>query len=302
MPAEDPKALARGNRTIVWLASYPKSGNTWLRSLLHAYLYPDEPLDLNDLGGGPVHLARQTLDDYCAISSGEMLPEELIPYRAILHTHLAKQCTFPAFIKTHDAYTVGRSGQPLFPQECSAGAIYIARDPVDIAPSLAHHEGRDLDWTINRLADPHAALNQWTDKSSTALPEYTSGWSGNVASWFGQTEIPVLYIRYEDMHTDPASTLDQVLKFCSLQVDQSKIAAAVSACTFDALQRLEGARGFREKPSSQRAFFRSGKVGEGRATLSVEQQQSIIATHREWMEKLGYASEVPTESRAGLQD
>lgn len=291
MSAELPRATARDDCTIVWLASYPKSGNTWLRSLLHACLDPDKTLDLNNLGGGPVHLVRQTLDDYCAISSGEMLPEELIPYRADLHMHLAMQCTFPAFIKTHDAYTLDRTGQPLFPTQTSAGAVYITRDPVDIIPSLAHHEGRDTQWTIDRLADPQAALNQWADKSSTALPEFTGSWSGNVASWLEQTDIPVLHIRYEDMHADPAEALQKVLDFCGLEVGQHRIAEAVAACSFDRLKRLESEQGFREKTSSERAFFRSGKVGEGRASLSVDQRQSIIATHREWMEKLGYSTE-----------
>lgn len=65
------RAAPAAGRTIIWLASYPKSGNTWLRALLTAYLAPDQPLDLAALTGAPVQLDRQALDDACGIASAE---------------------------------------------------------------------------------------------------------------------------------------------------------------------------------------------------------------------------------------
>lgn len=273
---------------IIWLASYPKSGNTWLRSLLTAYLLPDEPLDLQALIGGPIQLQRQVLDDHAAISSAEMGFDELLPYRSALHKSLTGAGEGTFFVKTHDAYARSSDGVRLLPPTASAGAIYLVRDPLDIVPSLAHHEGRDLDWTVARMADPQATLNQWPDRTSPSLPERMGCWSGHVASWLEQTDIPVLLLRYEDLHADPVAALTRVSGFSGLPIDTADIAHAVESCSLHRLQTLEHKSGFREAPSAERRFFRSGMVGAGQQQLSTDQRNRMIAIHKQQMERLGY--------------
>lgn len=280
-----PKAQAR---TIIWLASYPKSGSTWLRSLLTAAMFPDEPLDINALVGGPMQIDRQLLDDQCGIDSAHLSCDELIPYRASLHHALAQEATGPLFLKTHDCFARSASGQCLFPAEASGGAIYIVRDPIDIVPSLAHHEGRDLAWTCARISDPTATLNSWPDTAATLLPEWMNSWSGHVASWMGQSELPVCLVRYEDLHRKPHETLASVLGFAGLACSTEHVYRAVEACAIDRLQEQERNNRFREAAVSTRHFFRHGIVGDGRATIDARTVEQLCHDHGEWMARMGY--------------
>lgn len=284
-------------RTIIWLASYPKSGSTWLRSLLTAAMFPDEPLDINALIGGPMQIDRQLLDDQCGIDSAHLSYDELIPYRANLHHALAQNATTPLFLKTHDCFARSANGQCLFPAQASAGAIYIVRDPIDIVPSLAHHEGRDLAWTCARISDPAATLNKWPDKSAALLPEWMNSWSGHVASWMGQSEFPVCLVRYEDLHRKPQETLASVLGFAGLACSTNQIHRAIEACAIGRLQEQERQTRFREAAVSTRDFFRNGIVGDGRATMDAGTLERFCQDHGEWMARLGYPV-----SASALQD
>ncbi|GAA4644399.1 sulfotransferase domain-containing protein [Pontixanthobacter gangjinensis] len=275
-------------RSIIWLASYPKSGNTWLRSLLTAYCYPDDEFDINALIGQQDPFDRQLLDDHAGISSAEMSDRELIPYQAQLHRHLAQHAQPPYFIKTHSACRVSHDGTHLFPAEASAGAIYIVRDPVDVVPSLAHHEGRDFDWTIARMADAEAGLDIWPNKGGLMVPQFMSSWSVNAQSWLDQNQIPVHLLRYEDLHGDTERHFADVLRFCAIEIDQSRLLAAVERCRIDRLQSDETKSGFNERPSSERPFFRGGRIGDGHKKLSKEQKIEVREQHASAIEELGY--------------
>ena len=275
-------------RNIIWIASYPKSGSTWLRCLLTASLFPEEPLDINRLIGGSHQLGRQALDDYCAIDSAHMRFDELVPYRAALHRYLAEEAGEAMFLKTHNCFVPPKDGGGLFPQEASRGALYVVRDPVDIIPSLAHHEGRDLVWTVARLGDREATLNQWTDKTSTSLPEWMDSWSGHVASWLDQTSIPICLVRYEDLHDKSHATLARVLEFCGIAHSPATIDAAIRSCAITQLKDKEARSPFREAVSSARPFFRSGTIGDGHKTFGTHELQAFRRTHGSQMHRLGY--------------
>lgn len=276
------------DRNIIWIASYPKSGSTWLRCLLTASLFPEEPLDINRLIGGSHQLGRQALDDHCAIDSAHMTFEELIPYRAALHRSLAEEAGETLFLKTHNCYVPSDDGAGLFPQEASRGALYVVRDPVDIIPSLAHHEGRDLAWTMARLSDRDATLNRWPNKTSSSLPEWMDSWSSHVAGWLDQSEIPICLVRYEDLHRNGHDTLARVLEFCGVAHTPAKIDAAIQSCTMAQLKGKEARSSFREAAVSTRPFFRSGTIGDGYRTIGSEDLQEIWHIHGSQMARLGY--------------
>lgn len=277
------------DRSIVWLASYPKSGNTWLRSLLTAYCYPDEQFDINALIGQQDPFDRQMLDDHAGITSADMTEEELIPYQAQLHRHLAREAQAPYFVKTHSAYRISPNGIPLFPAEASAGAIYIVRDPVDVVPSFAHHEDRGLDWAITQMANPDAGMDKSLGRASLMLPQTMYSWSGNVRSWLDQTAIPVHLLRYEDLHADPAEYFARVLRFCAIDVDTPRLYRAIDRCRIDRLQRDEADTGFTERPSPRRQFFRGGRIGDGQQALSIEQTNELREEHSQIIQELGYS-------------
>lgn len=277
-------------RSIIWLASYPKSGSTWLRALLTACLCPDEPLDLNQLVGASVVFERAALDDHAAIDSAHHSVDELLAYQSDYHCAIARDLQGPVFIKTHSAFRSTPDGIDLFPREASAGAIVIVRNPLDIVGSYAHHEGKPADAIIARMAASDACQDAWDDRISKALPQRIGDWSGNVASWLDQRAMPVCLVRYEDMVADTQAALVRVLEFSGIGQSEEAVQRAVEACRFAQLSAAEARGGFVEKPSQMRRFFRTGEAGRGIRELDARQAATILSDHRAVMERLGYAA------------
>jgi hypothetical protein len=276
--------------SIVWLASYLKSGNTWLRAMLTALLDPDgRTPDLNALIGGTELTERQFLDDCCGVSSADLPREQVLRYVRTMRLVAASQAVAPAFVKIHDRFGITAEGQALFPAEASRAAICIVRHPFDIAVSLAAHYSSSLDEAIARMADPDYGLNLAAGRGSELLPVEIGTWSDHVTGWLDQQEVPVLLLRYEDMLADPAAALGKVVAISGLEVEPSALGAAVRACEFERLRDAEGAGGFAEKPAGMIRFFRAGQMGYGAQLLSPAQQAALASVHGAAMERLGYA-------------
>ena len=108
----------------------------------------------------------------------------------------------PALAKTHEAYRL--PGAPArFPRAGAAGVVYLVRNPLDVAVSYAHHLNRSLDRTIRRMDDPTAHGLHIPGGIFDRLPKPLTTWGGHVASWTGQTDLPLHVARYEDLLADP---------------------------------------------------------------------------------------------------
>src|SRR5690606_4208308 len=149
---------AHAPRSIVWLASYPKSGNTWMRAMLSAY-QDDGAVNLDALWGGWGVRDREAFDDYMGISSSDLTPDEVDARRPAFHMALAQEAAAPWFVKLHDAWRRTPAGAPVFEGAVSRGCVYLVRNPLDVAVSFAHHRQTDLDRTIAFMADEAAALD-----------------------------------------------------------------------------------------------------------------------------------------------
>ncbi len=213
-----PDGARRVIRTI-WLASYPKSGNTWFRMLVENLSAKDgKPVDINDLPErGGIASARGPFDHLLLIDSGLLTHDEIDVLRPRVYEELARGADddeydapqdIPKvrFVKVHDAYTLTPKGEPLLAGRRGAdGAIVIVRDPRDVAPSFANHNGMKLDATIALMNNRKAAFCAKPGRQQNQLRQKLSGWSGHIASWLDQTDIPVHLIRYEDMQADPSA-------------------------------------------------------------------------------------------------
>src|SRR5690606_18616483 len=119
--------------SIIWLASYPKSGNTWLRAFLHnLFRNPDKPLPLNQLGGGGLTTSEAGLPWYRLFDSrdpAEWSQEEVDAMRLKAHEAIAASVQGNIFCKIHGASFVLR-GRPTVNQKVSSGAIYVVRNPL----------------------------------------------------------------------------------------------------------------------------------------------------------------------------
>ncbi len=288
----------------VWLASYPKSGNTWFRLLLaNLRAGAEEPADINDMPErGGIASARGAFDAHLLIESGLLTHEESDNLRPRLYEWLSsggeaidedpEPATPVRFPKVHDAYIQTGKGEPLLGGIGGAqGAIVIVRDPRDIASSLAHHMRFSLDEAIDFMADPAATFCGATAGQPNQLRQQLLDWSGHVASWLDQTDIPTHLVRYEDLQADTAGVLARALEFAGRSASPEEIQRSVDFSTFAELRRQEQAKGFREapRPHEPGSFFRRGQTGTWPDDLSPEDTARLERGHAAMMRRLGYA-------------
>lgn len=298
----------------VWLASYPKSGNTWLRMLIANLSAADKPVDINDLPErGGIASARGPFDYLTLIDSDLLTHDEIDCLRPRVYEELAhgaeddeynvaQEMPPVRFVKAHDAYTRNANGEPLLAGKRGAdGAVVIVRDPRDVAPSLANHNHSSLDDAIAFMSDERVALCAKPGRLHNQLRQQLLGWSGHVASWLDQADIPVLLVRYEDMQADAAGTLARVLAFAGRPATAEAIARAVAFADFAQLRQQEQEKGFREAPRPHAGgnFFRRGETGAWRDELAAEQVARIEAAHAPTMRRLEYElSSAPALARS----
>jgi len=286
----------------VWLASYPKSGNTWLRLLLaNIFAKDDKPVDINDLpDGGGIASGRQAFDYLLLIDSGLLTHDEIDSLRPRVYEELAlgaetgegEEPAVPVrFVKAHDAYTLTPKGEPLLAGRRGAdGAVVIVRDPRDVAPSLANHNRTTIDEAIDHMCDEAFGFCTKPGRQHRQFRQRLPGWSGHIASWLDQRDIPIHLVRYEDMMADTAAMLGGVLAFAGLAASSEEIRRAVDFADFAQLRQQERERGFREAPRPKPGgnFFRRGEAGAWRDELAAAQVARIEAGHAGMMRRLGY--------------
>jgi aryl sulfotransferase len=287
--ASKAKLMDSGGGNIVWLASFPKSGNTWLRAMISALLHPEHKLDdLNSIGGGRELVERQFLDDICGIDTANLPYDRLLPYIRQMRLAVSAGAVSPWFSKTHDRFGYTADGEALFPAAATRLAILITRNPCDIAVSLAAHYSSSLDAAVERVCDPAYSLNLSAEKGSELLPVHIGDWSSFNKSWLDQAELPLLLLRYEDMVADPAAAIGSVAHAAGIVAEEAAIQGALAATAFDRLRSLEESIGFAEKPFGMKRFFRSGRAGQWRELLNAEQVDRIISCHHSMISRLGY--------------
>ncbi len=275
---------------IVWLASYPKSGNTWLRTFLTNFLRDrDTPAQINDLDGGPIASARQLFDEAVGYDSGEMTPEEIERLRPEVYGYVAREVKETCYCKAHDAYTLLPDGRPLFPPEATDRAIYIVRNPLDVCVSFAHHSGfKRFERMIEYMADAESGARDVELGETIQLRQRLLTWSGHVLSWVDAPGVRVLALRFEDLKRRPEETFGACVKFLGLPDDSARLRKAIEFSRFEELRNQEEKFGFGEKLLGAAAFFRKGEVGSWREALTPEQAARIVADHAPVMRRFGY--------------
>ena len=270
---------------IVWLASYPKSGNTWLRAFL-ANLVADraEPLAPNDLRH---YCDDESLPERFAELAGRPVTEldfaavEQLRHRA--HAMIAASHPRSVFVKTHNP-ALHPEGDPVHNPQVTAAAIYVVRNPLDVVVSMAPHFGLSLDEAIDFLGHEQAG----SASDALFVGQRIGSWSSHVAGWTGQSFHRVLVVRYEDMLEKPGKTFGKIVKLVAPTADPARVERAHRHAGFSVLARLERTHGFIEAARKNERFFRNGRAGVWREALSRDQALRVIEWHREQMGRLGY--------------
>jgi hypothetical protein len=270
---------------IVWLASYPKSGNTWLRAFL-ANLIANRavPVPLAELPRyGALEADPELYSQIAGRPSIELDFDQLCALRPQVHVAIAAAAPRTVFVKTHSMAGV-HDGVPLLTPQVSAGAIYVVRNPLDVAISMANHFAIDLDAAIDYLGNERAA----TENSALFVTEFLSSWSHHVKSWADMQGPRILILRYEDLLEKPHKGFGKVANLVGLGAERSRIERAIAQADFRTLAAMEKRDGFVEVPIKGKRFFRAGRSHQWREGLSRPQVERIIAMHREQMQRFGY--------------
>jgi hypothetical protein len=270
---------------IVWLASYPKSGNTWLRAFLaNLIANRTEPVPLAELPKyGDLEARPDLFTQAAGRPSTELTFDEISALRPGVHAAIAAAAPKTVFVKTHNL-AGSHDGYPLHNPDVSAGAIYVLRNPLDAVISMSHHFGIGIDEAIGFLGNESAAM----ENSELFVTQFLGTWSQHVASWAALESDRILILRYEDLLEKPAKGFGKVARLVGLDNDRMRVERAIKHASFASLAALERRDGFVEVPIKGKHFFRAGRANQWREKLTREQVQRVVDDHREQMARWHY--------------
>ncbi len=275
---------------IVWLASYPKSGNTWTRALISSLMRESETPDINALNTDGISSSRKWFDTSFLYKSSLLTHAETDKLRPDLYKDTANKVKRLLYVKVHDAQNKNKNGDFIFPDDATYGSVYIIRNPLDVCVSLSNHNSISLDESVNSMGFPNAHLANGIKRLNNQMRQIMGTWSEHVRSWTHDRDInnKLLVMRYEDMLYHPIETITKFAKFVNLPHDPKSIEDAVKNSSFESLKSQEQSSAFKEKPAFANSFFREGKSGSWHKHLTLTQARKIINDHRAVMEEFGY--------------
>lgn len=272
-------------KNLVWLASYPKSGNTWLRVFLANYLLnAKQPVPINDIHR--IALGDSLLGAYRRAAKGALNPSDVarvLALRPAVLKAIAANDADVNLVKTHNANVTLRHVR-LIPPELTRLAVYIVRSPLDMVLSYADHYGLQVAAAASAIGAPDNQIVA----DATNVPQFLGAWSDHVRSWAGCRDFPVLVLRYEDMQDDPRKAFGALLRRLGVPIEEERLARAIRFSSFDELRGQEERSGFRETSRHAERFFRAGRSGQWRDALPPELVERICERHGPVMKRYGY--------------
>ena len=279
---------------IIWLASYPKSGNTWLRSLIASYFYSKSGnFDFDLLNNIDQFPSAQFFEGYDhSFSTVDSTSSFWITEQAKINNDKKLR-----FLKTHNALCKINSNV-FTDQNNSLGGIYIIRDPRNVISSLSHHYQINLSEALNFMTDSKRALIEKKNNRYLGFVPILS-WDLHQDSWVNCKKFPILVIRYEDLELKIFETFKKVIQFIidisnlDISFDEVKARNSISSCGFEEMQNLEKSIGFKEsiinkKTGNKITFFNLGKKNNFRKLLDQQMILHLNKLYKTQLEKFNY--------------
>ena len=280
---------------IIWIASYPKSGNTWLRSLISSYFFTDDGFfDFKLLKNIPSYPSPPFFEKY---PDKFEKPEATAKYWIHEQERINKNNNKLIFLKTHNALCK-INGCSFTDTKNSLGAVHIIRDPRNVISSISNHYQIDLDEALKFMKTPNKAIFVKKNQRYLGFNALFS-WSSNNKSWSECQKFPILTIKYEDLEKGTFETFKKVFEFIKkvskLKEDfnQKKARMAIENCNFEKLQKLEKEKGFYEaiskKNSSEKIkFFNLGNKNNYKDLLNKNLIDRMNLFYKDELKKYDY--------------
>jgi hypothetical protein len=266
---------------ITWLASYPKSGNTWLRAIVDRIVRPECPFDVNALGEtAPAFsgLTERFIADH-GVEVPLSAPGEVRRYWAATQRAICSTSEREIFVKAHNV--------------AAKSAIYIVRDPRDVAISFAYHYRYSLGLAVAALCSS-STFN--FKPQQIGRTELLMSWGQHVAGWTSVKRFPLLVLRYEDLLANAEAGVRRIAGFLGKQVSDEQVKDVVAATSFEQLRRQEAERGFTEAVRAGR-FFRVGKAQQWCEIRDQSVFRPFFDSFTRVMRRYGYLERVERSAR-----
>ena len=292
---------------IIWIASYPKSGNTWIRAMLSAYFYSQdgnfnfELLDkIKEFPKNSKYLNK--------ISKEKNLSEiakEWIPAQKMLNLN-AKNKSFEYsikknqniqpkfFLKTHSAIC-SINGHDFTNNENTLAAVYIVRDPRNVVLSISNHFNISIENSLEFMIDKNKIISNPTNENENIGLTLLSDWKTNYQSWKNYDSTKVKIVKYEDLLNSSKNIFVDILnffnKYAMIDIDEDKIKNVIKSTEFNKLKEYEQKYGFKESAAmsdQSNFFFNLGPNNDWKKLLDKKISEKICEYFKSEMKELGY--------------
>jgi len=274
------------SKNIVWIASYPKSGNTWFRLFLSNILSEDDhSQSINKINISNIASNRALFDSISGISASDIGYDQIDCLRPPVFRQLASDSNNPVFLKVHDAWTLNSDGNPIFPPDATKAVIYIIRHPLDVAVSFSYHQSDSISRILEIMNDNSYSMCSKPGILFNQLRQKLLSWSSHVKSWTIDSGLNILVLKYEDMKLNPYITFSNALDFLSISYKREELINAIENSSFNNLSFQEQKTGFKEKPINAQVFFRKGIIEDWKNHIDINTAQAFLDNNSKIFER-----------------
>ena len=278
---------------IVWIASYPKSGNTWIRSLLSSYLYSEDGVFnfnlLKQIKQFPSKIyLKPFLKDFSDI-------ENVSNFWISAQNRINILENKKTFLKTHSALCTLEKNSFTNKKNTKA-IIYVVRDPRNVITSISNHYDKTQEDSFNFMINKNKIIvDDYFGGENFGIATVLGSWADHYKSWTNTKIAPLLIIKYEDLLNNTLKTFEKILnflsKFTEIELNKTKIINSVNSCDFKILADKEKKEGFFESVSINNKkikFFFLGKKNNWQTLLNSEIEKKIKNKFKKEMIELKY--------------
>ena len=275
---------------IIWIGSYPKSGNTYIRSFLSAYYFSEDGKFNFDLLKNIKQFPNAEFFDKPIKNEADASDNWLIAQKKILEKRKFR------FLKTHN-FLGSYNNKPFTTLDYTLGAIYVVRDPRNVITSLMNHFSLNLDEAYNFMVNEKKYTK--SDESDYSTYTHLSSWGNHYKSWATTKNFRKLIVRYEDFENNKYETFRDIIVFLNAisnrteRVNKKKLENSIDTTNFSVLKNLEENKGFDEALYSQKekkfkTFFNLGFNNRWKKLLPKEMIKKIENSFEGEMKEIGY--------------
>ena len=277
---------------IIWIASYPKSGNTYIRSFLSSYYYSKKKEKFNfelllNIKQFPALRYSSKKAHTFLEASQNWIPNQNFFFKNNEYY----------FLKTHNTLEE-YFGNKFTTSSETLGAIYIVRDPRNVISSMCNHYSMNLETAYSKMTDRNSSLSFKNTDGDCSNFTFLGTWSDHYRSWKNNINFETLMIRYEDLRENSYEEFRKILEFIeklkgkNTKINEKKLVNSINSTNFSNLKNQEKLYGFGEASSSKngetKSFFNLGFENDWKKLLPKEISKKITNKFNNELKELKY--------------